>query len=144
MATGFNNTPPASEFRKYGSWGRTRGPKPLGGQANTALVSVASLGAAKTITDAFGANVSKAKPTSGVYSTENQRFLHIATIDGGAVTNIWTYSYAFGIWSQLVDSSGNALTVADGQHKIFEIAGVDLVAFKLSDAESVYAACSTF
>ena len=143
MATGFNNTPPVSEFHRHQSWGRTRGPKALPGEQAKAIVSVASLADAKTITDNVSSK-SKAAPALGVYSTENQRFLHVATINGGAVSNVWTFSYAFGIWSQLVDSSGNALTVADGQHKIFEIDGVDLVAFNLSDATSVYAACSTF
>lgn len=141
---GFNNEPPASEFHRYSSWGRTRRPKSITGADGTAVVDVASVAAAKGITDAI-TTTSKAAPASGVYSTENQRYLHVMATAGSSVSNIFAYSYAFGVWAELVDSSGNSLTVADGEHKIFEIDGIDLVAFNLgADEESVYAACSTF
>lgn len=134
----------SSGFHTHSSWGRTRRPKCITGADGTAIVDVADVAAAKVITDAIS-GVNKSDPASGVYSTENQRYLHVMATTGGTVANIFAYSYAFGLWAELVDSSGNSLTVGDGQHKIFEIDGVDLVAFNLgADTTSVYAACSTF
>lgn len=133
-----------SDFHTYSSWGRTRQPKNIAGPHGTAVVDVPNLATAKGITDIITTS-SKAAPASGVYSTENQRYLHVTATTGGTVDNIFVYSYAFGIWAELVDSSGNSLTVGDGEHKIFEIDGVDLIAFNLgADTTSVYAACSTF
>ena len=63
---------------KYSSWGRTRRPKNIAGADGTKIVHVADLAAAKTITDAITTD-HKSKPSSGVYSTENQRFLHVTT-----------------------------------------------------------------
>lgn len=132
---------------KYTSWGRTRRPKNIAGPDGTKVVSVANLAAAKVITDAITAD-HKSKPSSGVYSTENQRFLHITTTNGGEVSNIYVYHYASGVWSELVysghDQNNASITVPGNTCKVIEIAGADLVAFTLTDATDVYAACSTF
>ena len=147
MATGFSNTPPASEFHRHSSWGRTRRPKNIAGPDGTKVTSVASLAACKVITDAI-TDVNKAKPASGVYSTENQRFLHLTTTNGGEVSEIYVYHYASAVWSQLVysghDQNNASITVPGNTCKVIEIAGVDLIAFKLADSTDVYAAGSTF
>ena len=141
---GFNNAPPTSEFHRHSSWGRTRRPKSITGADATAVVDVNSLAAAKAITDAI-ATASKAKPSSGVYSTENQRFLHLISVDGAQVSNIWVYHYASGRWSELVTAAGASIALAANTTKIVEIAGADLIAFNLvTDTTSVFAACSTF
>ena len=151
---GFNNTPPASEFRRATSWGRTRGPKSLtgtqGGEVN--VVAVTTLDA---VTDG--------------YATENQRFLHVLLVDkhnGDSLTvTIYGYNHAFGKWAPLntlgvetgVDGTPLTITVADSgtaegdqtaanrEMVTFEIAGVDRVAFVGTTADvRCYAACSTF
>mgnify|MGYP001441380151 CR=1 FL=1 len=135
-----------SQF-KHTSWGRTRRPKNIAGPDGTKVVSVASLAACKVITDAKS-DVNKANPGSGVYSTQNQRFLHVTTTNGGTVDEIYVYHYASAVWSQLVysghDQNNASITVPGNTCKVIEIAGADLVAFKLSDSTDVYAACSTF
>ena len=118
---------------KYTSWGRTRRPKNIAGDDGTAI----TLESAPT-TDA----------TAG-YRTENQRYLHISTIGTGDVDNVWVYYYATGKWSELLfwDLSNNvkrSVTVAPEEAIIIDIQGADLVAFKLGNASTVYAACSTF
>ena len=128
---------------RYDSWGRTRRPKNVAGPDGTAITSVASLAHAKTITDNCP-NVAKDVPKFGVYSTENQRFLHLASTGSGTVANVWVYHYASQMWAELVDSSNNTITLEANEAKIVEIDGADLVAFKLTDATSVFAACSTF
>lgn len=131
---GFNNTPPASEFRNPTSWGRTRQPKNVAGAHGTVVTDVAAL--------PDPATYSAPSPSNGIYATENQRFVHVSAASTGALVNIWVFSYASGIWAELVDDSGNAHTVAGGKTRIFEIDGVDLIAFNVTN--SVYAACSTF
>ena len=85
MATGFNNTPPASEFHTHRSWGRTRGPKNLAGSqgGEVSVVAVATLDA---VTDG--------------YATENQRYLHVLLEDRNESTaltvTIYGYNHAFG------------------------------------------------
>ena len=132
-----------ADFHTYSSWGRTRRPKNVNGASSTAAVKdVASLAAAKTITDAAGTN--KIDLELGVYSTENQRYLHISATTGGTVAIVWAYTHASGVWAELL-VGGSSITVADGTHKIVEIVGIDLLAFNLgADTTSVYAACSTF
>ena len=140
MASGFNNTPPASEFHKHSSWGRTRQPKNIAGSHGT---KVAAVGAGSVTLDltALNADATANRAARG-YATENQRFLHVTCEAAGAVTNVYVYSHAFDRWSELVDSTGASLTVGNSEHKIFTIAGVDRVAFRLSG--TVYAAGSTF
>jgi hypothetical protein len=99
------------------------------------------------------------------YSTENQRFLHLMTSGAdGAIVNVWVYAYATGIWTELkrerfdvaTDLAGDpaadvadvrtldsvALAAGAPQHLIVEIAGIDRVAFNVTN--TAYAAASTF
>lgn len=104
------------------------------------------------------------------YSTENQRFLHLMTSGAdGAIVNVWVYAYATGIWTELKRErfdvateteairapAGDATDLADvrtldsvalaagaPQHLIVEIAGIDRVAFNVTN--TAYAAASTF
>ena len=132
MATGLQNQT---------GYGRTRRPKNIAGADGTAVTDVASLAAAKVVTDASTAAL---KTGTGVYATENQRFLHLISTTDGTVANIWAYTYASGVWSELVDSSNASITLQANECKFVEIAGIDLLAFNLTDVTSVYAACSTF
>tara|TARA_R100001510_G_C7652834_1_gene210781 strand:+ start:1650 stop:2339 length:690 start_codon:yes stop_codon:yes gene_type:complete len=104
------------------------------------------------------------------YATENQRFLHLMTAGAnGAVANVWAYTYATGIWTELkrerfdvateteasraaaepatdladvrtLDSV--ALAAGAPQHLIVEVAGIDRLAFNIDN--TAYAAMSTF
>jgi hypothetical protein len=104
------------------------------------------------------------------YATENQRFLHLMTAGAdGAVANVWAYTYATGIWTELKRErfdvateteasrapAGNATDLADvrtldsvalaagaPQHLIVEVAGIDRLAFNIDN--TAYAAMSTF
>ena len=96
------------------------------------------------------------------YATENQRFLHLITPAGAAFSNVWAYTYATGIWSELkltvrevkTEGANNAddvdtnvetsIAVGASSHRIVEIAGIDRVAFNVSAVDTVYAATSTF
>ena len=140
----------------YSSWGRTRRPKNIAGPDATevAVVAVAALDAA----------------TDG-YSTENQRYLHVLVIDknvdGDLDVTLYGYNHAFAKWyplktlGQYDDGGGTGqsmvVTVADStaaeenqtaahrESAIYEIAGVDRVAFVGVTADiRVFAACSTF
>ena len=138
---GFSNVPPASEFRKATSWGRTRQPKNLAGAHGTQT-------AAPTGTDPSAA-------TDG-YKTENQRFLHVHLKEATAANltvQVWAYSHAFGTWGVLTDIRGNACELTannSSETQVFEISGVDRVYFKLTagtfnaGADELFAACSTF
>jgi len=110
MATGFNNTPPASEFHRHSSWGRTRRPKNVNGASSTTVASPAT-----------------------AYSTENQRFLHVQCCGTATVTLIEVYYHGSGKWSklQMNDGSGGLsdAAVGAGDTAIFEIAGADKVRF---------------
>ena len=151
MATGFNNTPPASEFHRHSSWGRTRQPKNIAGPHKTMLhdgsttpPTVLPTGAPSAATDG--------------YRTENQRFLHIMlTNDANAHTHslkVWGYSHASGQWGALYDVSGNAVEItktnqACDEYYIFEVAGVDRVYFQATATQyhsddRIAAAMSTF
>jgi|TARA_E500000318_G_scaffold105618_1_gene112702 hypothetical protein len=146
---GFNNTPPASEFRRPTSWGRTRSPK-----------NVLSSHRAGTSSTGATLNVPTAAPTatdsSLGYVTENQRFLHLlldtdASGDNRTVT-VYGFSYALGRWSPLTDTRGNAVTIAANDastYKVFEIYGTDKVYFQINSDfteadDFFYAAGSTF
>jgi hypothetical protein len=98
------------------------------------------------------------------YATENQRFLHVLVIDknvgAGLTVTVYGYSHAFQKWFPLtirektnaiavtVDNSSTAEASQEANHRehiIFEIAGVDRVAFVGTTADvRCYAACSTF
>ena len=136
-------------YLKHNSWGRTRSPKNLAG-SQTGEVAVVAVTALDAVTDG--------------YATENQRFLHVLVIDKnvgtGLTVNVYGYSHAFGEWfplTQLNKTSAISVTVADSAtaeasqdasdraHVIFEIAGVDRVAFVGTTADvRVLAASSTF
>ena len=166
MATGFNNTPPASEFRKYNTWGRTRSPKNLTGTQGGAVTALADTTNLKGITT-----------SSQGYVTENQRFLHVLveeTNDGGnsdaAVTEVYGYCHAFQRWfplpqsfdphgtnaaptyasfepTNVATSPANHDPKAGGRaYRVYEIVGIDRVAFVNSEAArvNIFAACSTF
>ena len=129
---GFNNTPPASEFHTYSSWGRTRQPKNVAG-SHTAGVEVVASGA-----DAFTA-------TSG-YSTENQRYLHLFAPachadDDNDIITVWGYVHAFGAWFILKNAAAANVTIQldkdaavstyTGGNTI-DVLGVDRIAFRNS------------
>lgn len=142
---------------KATSWGRTRRPKhlreqiPPAKQAATSVAGVTSLSAGLASPDA-GKNG---------YATENQRYLHVLVKDASSNKSvvIYGYCYAFGEWAPLMlplgDGSFTKATAAAGtggavQEYVFEIAGVDRVAFYVESGVSgdipstIRAACSTF
>ncbi len=135
MASGFNNTPPASEFHRHSSWGRTRRPKNVNGASSTA----------------------HALDTTA-YFTENQRFLHVVCGTAATVSKIEVYYHGAGIWSELVESvdpDGNGqhldttIAVAAGKTRIFEVAGADKVRITRAgdnsdDTKKVWLLLSTF
>ena len=125
MATGFNNTPPASEIHRHSSWGRTRSPK------NILSTHRAGINAAG---DALSLN-----GTGDSYITENQRFLIVQIKTFSTSFKVQGYMHASGEWA---DISG-ATASAAGIHK-FEIAGIDKVRFVTGGASELFAACSTF
>ena len=132
----------------YNTWGRTRGPKNVAG-AHGNEVAVVTVSDLDDVTDG--------------YATENQMYLHVLLIDKNASTGltvtIYGWSHAFGKWAplnQLNGSTASTVTVADSgtaegsqtaddrEMVIFEIAGVDRVAFVGTTADvRCYAACST-
>ena len=132
----------SSGFHTHSSWGRTRRPKNVAGSDGTAVVNVASIAIAKGITDLV-TTAPKSNPASGVYSTENQRYLHLSSSTIGTVVNVWVYHYASAKWSELL-IGGASVTLAAAKTKIIEIDGVDLVAFKVTEQSDVHAACTTF
>ena len=127
----------------WDSYGRTRRPKNIAGADGTAVSSVADVGAAKIVTDASFAAGNASGTGTGVYATENQRYLHLSSTTNGTVVNVWVYHYASAKWSELL-VGGASVTLAAAKCKIVEIAGADLVAFKVTNAADVHAACSTF
>ena len=138
--SGFSNTPPATEFRKYTSWGRTRGPKNIANPNHESPTSFDLIATAAT---------------SSEFLTENQRFLHlthITTEDVGADENkqcniqVQVYMHASGQWANF----GTAIaSTATRTHNVVEIFGVDKVRFVASGLNAderctIFAACSTF
>tara|TARA_R100001015_G_C4623980_1_gene181954 strand:+ start:1660 stop:2103 length:444 start_codon:yes stop_codon:yes gene_type:complete len=140
------------------SWGRTRRPKgvkerlPPGGIKETpTLVTVVASSNLKP--ELNGTNEGE-----NGYSTENQRYLHVLVKDNSGVKtiDIYAFNYAFGEWSPIFLNLGNAafqrVQAASGtggavQEYVFEIAGIDRVAFVQTASGSptvVRAACSTF
>jgi len=149
-------------YKRLGSWGRTRRPKGLWNNATVpsketpAAVSVCTASA-----DLLDDLDSIAHPKVNGYITENQRYLHVYVDDLTGTDNdlsvyIYGYNYAFGKWAPILEQDGDGtrsiMTAACGtsgvaQHYIFDIAGVDRVAFvKTATAvpDNVYAACATF
>lgn len=141
---GFDNTPPASEFRKNTSWGRTRQAKNLRGD-NTLETA--------TPTDAPSA------VTEG-YATEGQRYLHMFFKESGnqaTTITVYALTYAFGgsnaDWYVLQTGGSNATIVGDDGTTIkvadtaIDIKGVDRLYFRTSHAlvanDEFYAAVNT-
>ena len=138
---------------KATSWGRTRRPKHLVEHLPTTKQTATTV----TITAAGDLNSDLNDGTEGQngYSTENQRFLHVLVkTNNNKSVVIYGYNYAFGEWAPLYLPLGNAThteatattgTSGEARHYIFDIAGVDRVAFVSGDAPgTVRAAMSTF
>ena len=145
------------------SWGRTRSPKNIAGDPGTA---------ATLETNTNNLRSSNAGYKLVGYATENQRFLHLLVTDANGSgspgnINVFGYCHAFEKWFEIPQSfdpvgansaptatqvsaanSGRAESAqvpSDREYRVYEIAGVDRVAFVGDDDESnVYAACSTF
>jgi len=113
---------------KHHSWGRTRRPKNITGTDGGAVADCADLAAAGNGT--------------GVYRTENQRYLHLSCAADGSIANIWAYSYASNSWAELL-IAGASVTLAASKYKIIEIDGIDKIAINIGGG-SVFAACTTF
>ena len=146
---------------KHTSWGRTRRPKTV----STVAKSVAPGGTLETaravVISTVGnlaANLDSGTEGRNGYATENQSFLHVtvSAARNKSVT-IYVYNYAIRVWSALMVNDGDgtfsqatattadtATAAAQPQTFIFDIAGVDRVAFVSTDAPTVHAACSTF
>ena len=151
-----------STIYKNSSWGRTRGPKNLAGANGTAITPLADT------TNLLGITAS----TEG-YATQNQRYLHVLIEDKNdtapAATTIFGYCHAFLRWFEIPQSqaalggANTALTAAsisiadsgrapaaqvpsDREYRVYDIAGIDRVAFVHEDTTevSIFAACSTF
>ena len=150
---------------KYNTWGRTRSPKNLvGGVPNAKITPLPT-------TARLLRNAANFK-TEG-YLTENQRYLHVLVEDSHgtppAATTIFGYCHAFERWFELPESqaagggANTALTpasisIADSatavllqtpahrEYRVYEILGIDRVAFVHEDEDevSIYAACSSF
>ena len=129
-------------IHQYHSWGRTRSPKNLASNDNTSPTEVTT---ATTVPSGVAAG----------YATENQRYLHMyldtTTSTNNRTVTVYGWYHAFGVWVALNDTSGTAVTISANNtvtHKIYEIAGVDRVYFKINTAlaanDEMYAAGSTF
>ena len=153
------------------SWGRTRRPKHLFDDN-----VVPSKQSATTVTGVLSSNLNSNlnDTTAGEngYSTENQRYLHVFVDDTGNSGTpgtksvvIYAYNYAFGEWAPLmlplgIDTGGSGepwtkATATAGssgaaQHYIFDIGGVDRVAFYVESGDAddiphqIRAATTTF
>ena len=139
------------------SWGRTRRPKqlyehlPKADKQGASFVEIVTSGV-------LNANLNDSNAGRNGYSTENQKYLHVFVkhdADAQKTVEIWGYNYAFGEWAPIFLPLGNATytqatvvssgTAGIGRHYIFEINGIDRVAFCSADAPArVRAACSTF
>jgi len=135
-------------FHKHNSWGRTRCPKNIAG-AHAAEAAVNVVGDLTAATDG--------------YATENQRYLHVLATNGTAndasaaarTVTIYGYTHATGKWSKVSDAGGAySLTAPDNNgtdavagraYQVFEIQGIDRVAFVGVAADTkVWASCTTF
>ena len=146
----------SSQF-KHTSWGRTRSPKNLTGTQGGAVTPVENLDDLRGVTAAIG---------SQGYATENQRFLPVliedSNEDDGEAVTAYGYCHAFHRWFPLVTAIGgssevsitsedanaapSAQTPDKRKYRLYEIGGIDRVAFYCADASevNVFAACSTF
>lgn len=148
---GFNNTPPASEFRRPTSWGRTRSPKNI-------------LSAFRSGINADGDQKVLANGDASVSCiTENQRYLHVVvTSASNSTLKIEGEMFAAARDTTddgkldtfepipLKDTQGNPVDGVGLGHYLIEIGGIDRIKFSpVGDAGAgnqvaFYAACSTF
>lgn len=147
MATGFNNTPPASEYRSNNSWGRTRSPKNI---LSTHRAGIDASGTGKTLTVGGTATVT--------CITENQRFLHVVCTGrsnglgagGDTVLTVTGLMYAAGSSTMALRTVHNQACTLDaaGETLIIDISGIDRVVFTATGTAdndiTFFAACSTF
>jgi hypothetical protein len=149
-------------FLKHNSWGRTRSPKNIAGPPGSVITLEAD-------TTNLASGASGYKLTG--YATENQRYLHVLVTDANvaapAAVTVFGYCHAFERWfevPQAFDPVGanagptaasiavsdsaaapTAQTPSQTEYRVYQIAGIDRVAFVGVDADvDVYAACSTF
>ena len=129
---------------QFSSWGRTRQPKNLAGSHGSGYVTPADAGNVVANLAALRAGAKADRAARG-YATENQRFLHITCEASASVANVFVYSHATDTWTEL-KIGGAVVAVAQNESKVFEIAGIDRVAFKgISDADKKVFFCgSTF
>jgi len=149
---------------KYTSWGRTRSPKNIAGDPGTAVTL-------ESDTDNLLTSNSDYKTVG--YATENQRYLHVLVTDlndtAPAALTVFGYCHAFERWFEIAETeaggegqntanaaasitvadSGRAVTAqvpSDREYRVYEIRGIDRVAFVHEDSTEVdvFAACSTF
>ena len=105
----------------------------------------------------LAADVDSATVGRNGYATGNARYLHVLAKHGSSAAKtvtLYGYNYNFGEWAPIFQHDGDgsfsamaASSASDGtaQMYIFEIAGVDRVAFVSADAPgTVKAAVSTF
>ena len=143
---GFNNKPPASEFHRHQSWGRTRSPKNI---LSHHRAGINANGDGQTLTVGGTATVT--------CTTENQRFLHVvcsAKSGGGgagdAKLTVTGLMYAAGNASMALRTVHDKDCEIDavGGTLLIDISGIDRVVFTATgtDAHDItfHAACSTF
>lgn len=138
---GFNQTPSASEYRKYNSFGRTRQAKNLAGKH---AAEITPSGAAPTTVDQG-------------FATETQKHLHLflKEADGvGLTITVWAWTHAFGEWYKLQSGAANVTIAASNSTKVMsgadavDISGVDRVYFQITAgaheaADKFFAAANT-
>jgi len=138
------------------SWGRTRRPKNMSEDVPSSIqtATTVTVVAAAALSD----NLTGTNAGENGYITENQRFLHVWVNHDSAASKeieVYAYNYAFGAWAKLFLPLGNGTssevvasnggTGPTAHMFVFEIAGIDRVAFVSADAPAtVRAACSTF
>jgi len=143
-------------FYKANSWGRTRRPKNMSEDVPSSIqtATTVTVVAAAALSD----NLTGTNAGENGYITENQRFLHVWVNHDSAASKeieVYAYNYAFGAWAKLFLPLGNGTssevvasnggTGPTAHMFVFEIAGIDRVAFVSADAPAtVRAACSTF
>ena len=138
---------------KYNSWGRTRRPKPAGGELSyvtgSGVASDGAVGGLPALT-AIGAG----SPSEGVYRTENQRYAHLhCSGSNSGIDHMYVYTYASARWAELkmvdpTDGSRNEVVCGANEHIVVDINGADLVAFVTSSSGKLtyqnFVAFSTF
>ena len=142
---------------KATSWGRTRRPKGLKslsvpGSKETATTVTSTTASADLMADLDSIEY----PQLNGYVTENQRYLHVLVKHGSGQKSVkvYGYNYNFGEWAVIMVHDGDgtysemtatAGTSGEAQQYIFDISGIDRVAFVSADAPSaIKAACSSF